>query len=135
MEFKTLNKDEVLELYEKKCAKLETKAHPAFTKYLEDTVEESDVVDVVIHGNNKLYFNNRVKDLDLIAISGTLEEYAVYIEEVDLRFNQITCDGAKSLASLLKYSERLLGLNLQGNSIKVEGAQELAEALKECKSL
>ena len=46
----------------------------------------------------------------------------VYIEEIDLRYNQITDIGAKALGDLISKSPRLLNLNLQGNLIKSEGA-------------
>lgn len=80
-------------------------------------------------------FSNRVTDQALIAICSTLENYAIYIEDIDLRFNELTDIGAKALGDLINKSPRLLGLNLQGNKIKSEGAQYLAESLKECTSL
>ena len=67
--------------------------------------------------------------------SAPLDQYATYIEDIDLRFNEITDEGAQALADLISKSQRLLGLNLQGNKIKSEGAQFLAEALKECTNL
>jgi hypothetical protein len=63
------------------------KPHKAFERYLEESAEENDVLDIVIQGNDKLNFSCRIKDVDLIAIAETLEDYAIYIEEVDLRFN------------------------------------------------
>lgn len=98
------------------------KPNRCFITYLEESAEENDVLDIVIQGNDKLNFSSRVKDLDLIAISETLEDYAIYIEEVDLRYNHIEDEGAKALANLIRRSERLLGLNVQGNSINIEGA-------------
>lgn len=80
-------------------------------------------------------FNNRVNDHALIALCSTLEKYAIYIEDIDLRYNEISDSGAKALGMLIQKSKRLLGLNLQGNRIKSEGAQALAESLKECTSL
>lgn len=65
----------------------------------------------------------------------TLSQFAIYIQEIDLRYNKITDYGAKLLAELIGKAPRLLSLNLQGNNIKSEGAQYLAEALKECVNL
>lgn len=61
-------------------------------------------------------------DKDLIALCSTLERYAIYIEDIDLRYNEITDLGAKSIGDLIVRSPRLLGLNMQGNKIKSEGA-------------
>lgn len=125
----------MLELYLQRCIASEIQPHRAFEKYLEETQEENDSLEIVIQGNDKLNFSNRVNDQALIAICATLENYAIYIEDIDLRYNEITDIGAKALGDLICKSPRLLGLNLQGNRIKSEGAQYLAESLKECTSL
>ena len=52
----------------------------------------------------------------------TLRNYAIYIQEIDLRYNKITDFGAKALAELISKAPRLVGLSLQGNNIKSEGA-------------
>lgn len=91
-------------------------------RYLEETYDENDLIEIVIQGNDKLNFNNRINDHQLIAICSTLEKYAIYIEDVDLRYNEITDIGAKALGDLISKSQRLQGLNLQGNRIKSEGA-------------
>lgn len=75
-------------------------------------MDENDAIEIVIQGNDKLNFTNRVNDNALIAICSTLEKYAIYIEDIDLRYNEITDLGAKSLADLICKSQRLLGLNL-----------------------
>jgi len=77
----------------------------------------------------------RLTDKQLMLICQTLERYAIYIEDVDLRYNELTDIGAKALGDLIAKSPRLLGLNLQGNQIKSDGAQYLAEALKNCTNL
>ena len=70
-----------------------------------------------------------------MALCAALDQFAIYIEDIDLRYNEITDEGAQALGDLISKSPRLLGLNLQGNKIKSEGAQYLAEALKECTNL
>lgn len=67
-------------------------------------------------------FNSRLTDQSLIALVAALEPYAEYIEDIDLRFNEISDTGAKALGDLVGRSSRLLGLNVQGNKIKSEGA-------------
>jgi Ran GTPase-activating protein (RanGAP) involved in mRNA processing and transport len=64
-----------------------------------------------------------------------LAPYTSYLEDIDLRFNEIGDLGARALGDLLSRANRLLGLNLQGNKIKSEGAQYLAESLRECTGL
>lgn len=98
-------------------------------------MEDNEALEIVIQGNDKNNFNNRVNDQAVTALCSALEQFAIYIEDIDLRYNEITDEGAQALAELIAKSPRLLGLNLQGNKIKSEGAQSLAEALKECLNL
>lgn len=89
----------------------------------------------MVHGNQKENFNNRITDKDLIVLAEVLEPYAIYIEDIDLRYNHINDGGAEALSRLVQRASRLLGLNLQGNSIGIEGSQSLAESLKKCELL
>ena len=111
-EFAELVKGEVLELYLHRCKASDVEPHRAFVRYLEETSEENDAIEIVIQGNDKLNFTSRVNDKALIAICSTLEKYAIYIEDIDLRYNEITDIGAKALGDLISKSPRLLGLNL-----------------------
>jgi Ran GTPase-activating protein (RanGAP) involved in mRNA processing and transport len=106
-----------------------------FVRYLEETADDNDTLELVIQGNDKLNFNSRLTDEGLIALCSALEAYAPYIEDIDLRYNEITDTGSRSLGDLLSRANRLLGLNVQGNKIKSEGAQYLAESLRECTGL
>lgn len=67
---------------------------------------------IEIRGNDKRNFNNRVTDQTVILLASALESFAFYIEDIDLRFNEITDDGAQALAELIAKSPRLMGLNL-----------------------
>jgi Ran GTPase-activating protein (RanGAP) involved in mRNA processing and transport len=91
-------------------------------QYLIDTEEDNEALEIVIQGNDKHNFNNRIEDQSLVALVASLEQFAIYIEDIDLRYNEITDEGANALAELIQKSPRLLGLNLQGNKIKSEGA-------------
>ena len=135
IEYAELVKTEVLGLYRDMCEEAGQEANEAFCAYLEETFDENDALDIVIQGNDKYNFMNRLTDKQLILICQTLERYAIYIEDVDLRYNELTDVGAKALGDLIAKSPRLLGLNLQGNQIKSDGAQYLAEALKNCTNL
>lgn len=112
LEFAELIKSDVLDLYLSRCKSSGIEPHRAFVRYLEETMDENDAIEIVIQGNDKLNFTNRVSDKALIAICSTLEQYAVYIEDIDLRYNELTDIGAKALAELICRSQRLLGLNL-----------------------
>jgi Ran GTPase-activating protein (RanGAP) involved in mRNA processing and transport len=68
-------------------------------------------------------------------LCAALDSYSIYIEDIDLRFNELTDVGAQALGDLIRKAPRLLGLNLQGNKIKADGAQYLTDALKECTGL
>ncbi len=101
---------------------MEVAPNRCFIRYLEETQDENESLELVIQGNDKLNFNNRLTDQGLFALVAALEPYAVYLEDIDLRFNEITDTGAKALGELVSHSQRLLGLNVQGNKIKSEGA-------------
>ena len=135
VEMAELVKGDVITLYKEKSEQAGLEPHDAFLQYLEETYDENESLDIVIHGNHKYLFTDRITDNHIIVICATLERYAVWIEEIDLRFNQITDVGAKAIGDLICRSPKLYSLNLMGNHIKSEGAQYLAEALKECTQL
>ena len=121
-EYAELSKQEIIFLYKEKCTEVGCEPHPNFMQYLEETAEDNETLEVVIQGNNKYNFNNRLNDQAVIALAAALDQFAIYIEDIDLRFNEITDEGAQALSELISKSPRLLGLNLQGNKIKSEGA-------------
>ncbi len=122
----------MLNSYYLKCEQLGIQPHRAFIRYLEDTYDENEALEIIIQGNDKLNFSNRVTDEALMALCAALEPFAIFIEDIDLRYNEITDTGARYLGDLLSRSHRLLGLNLKGNRLKSTGAQIIAEALHEC---
>ena len=93
-EYAELNKQEIAYLYKQKCEEIQVEPHDAFCQYLEDTMEDNEALEIVIQGNDKHNFNNRVNDSALIALCSTLYQFAIYIEDIDLRFNEITDEGA-----------------------------------------
>lgn len=95
----------------------------------------NDSLEIIIQGNDKFNFNDRIDDAQLTVLCSTLEPYAEHIDDIDLRYNEITDIGARKLGDLINKARNLMSLNLQGNKIKSEGAQYLAEALKECTGL
>ena len=93
-EYAELSKEEIQFIYKEKCQEIDVKMHPCFTTYLEETVEDNEALEVVIQGNDKHNFGNRLDDRGLIALCATLDQFAIYIEDIDLRFNEITDEGA-----------------------------------------
>ena len=134
-DFAELVKGDIINLYREKSEQAGLQPHDAFITYLEETYDENDSIDIVICGNHKYSFTDRITDDHLIVMCSTLERYAIHIEEIDLRYNEITDIGARALGDLISKSVRLLNLNLMGNLIKSEGAQYLAESLKDCPNL
>jgi hypothetical protein len=86
--------------------------HAAFIQYLERSQDDNMSLDLQINGNHKYMFTDRITDQHLIAICETLKLYAIYIEDVDLSYNEITDVGAEALANLIRKSPRLVGLSL-----------------------
>lgn len=86
-DYNELSKEDILELYKRKSDEHGIEPHVAFVTYLERTYNENEALDIVIHGNHKYMFMDRIKDNQLIVICETLKQYAIYIEDVDLRYN------------------------------------------------
>ena len=107
-----LKKQDVLNSYYEKCEALGMQPHRAFIRYLEETYDENDSLEIIIQGNDKLNFSNRLTDEQMMALCSSLEPYAIYIEDIDLRYNEISDVGARYLAELISQSHRLLGLNI-----------------------
>ena len=60
-------------------------------QYLIDTEEDNEALEIVIQGNDKHNFNNRIEDQSLVALVASLEQFAIYIEDIDLRYNNLFC--------------------------------------------
>jgi hypothetical protein len=56
-DIKPLNKELLLEKYISKCKSMDLEPHQAFVKYLEETEDDNESIDLVIHGNEKENFN------------------------------------------------------------------------------
>ena len=98
---KELKKQDVLNAYYEKCESLSLQPHRAFVRYLEETYDENDSLEIVIQGNEKLNFNNRLNDEHVMALCSSLEPFAMFIEDIDLRYNEISDTGARYLGELI----------------------------------
>ncbi|XP_069831337.1 leucine-rich repeat-containing protein 34 isoform X2 [Dendropsophus ebraccatus] len=81
-----------------------------------------------ICGNNRLVAVKRVTDEDFLAISRVLKQNN-FITSLDLRFNNLTNNGAVYIANCLKDGSSLFHLNLMGNDIETDGAEQIAKGL------
>lgn len=61
-DFAELIKLDVLDLYRQRCEASEIEPHRAFIRYLEETQDENDALEIVVQGNDKLNFTNRIND-------------------------------------------------------------------------
>ena len=120
--------EEIVKEYKELCKELSEKPYNPFIESIEENEEAN--LDLILRGNDKLNFKNRVKDTDLLVITTHLTTYGHFIEHIDLRYNQITDEGASYLAKLLKICPNIVTLNLEGNDIKSDGATQIADALK-----
>ncbi|XP_075717699.1 leucine-rich repeat-containing protein 34 isoform X1 [Rhinoderma darwinii] len=81
-----------------------------------------------ICGNNRQVAVKRVTDEDFLAISHVLKQNS-FITNLDLRFNNLTNNGAVYIAKFLQDGCSLFHLNLMGNDIETDGAEHIAKAL------
>ncbi|VDK21618.1 unnamed protein product [Taenia asiatica] len=100
-------------------------------------LEDFEWVYLKLCGNNALESGCRLQDRDITSLCASLLNVPI-INSLDLRFNQITDDGATALANYLKVmffymnlKDRCLKeLNLTGNNIMEQGAQEIGQSLQ-----
>ena len=71
-DFAELVKGDIINLYKEKSEQAGMQPHDAFIQYLEETYDENDSIDIVIHGNHKYMFTDRITDDHLIIICSTL---------------------------------------------------------------
>ena len=126
-------------IYKKYQLECEKEAHPqnkSLSKMLDLPINsKSQYIDVVFRGNDKYNFSSRLSDKDLSILCESFAESASVIRHLDLSFNLISDNSAKTFAKLLRGCENLESLNLQGNDIESKGAQSISEALQENKSI
>ena len=63
-----LVKTELLSQYRENCQQADLEAHEAFCAYLEETYDENESIELIIQGNDKYNFTNRVDDKQLIVL-------------------------------------------------------------------
>ncbi|XP_062606990.1 leucine-rich repeat-containing protein 34-like isoform X3 [Saccostrea cucullata] len=130
--------------YDAVCTELGVTPNPYVVKMLEKEKEETvlmkkngefkENMHLYLAGNNHLLTDKRLVDDDMIALYKTLQNN-LYVTSIDLRFNNITDEGAKHIAKLIEESATLKDINLMGNDIGPEGGEALAKSLQTNQSL
>jgi Ran GTPase-activating protein (RanGAP) involved in mRNA processing and transport len=121
--------------YKDGCGSKKTEMLPSIVRYLKEASKKKEELDVVIRGNDKYNFHDRVTDEQLELLVDTLKPRPLTVLSVDLRFNHISDKGAIALATFLKEAKNIGAVNLHGNSIGSQGAEQLAQALKGAEKL
>ncbi|KAL3862028.1 hypothetical protein ACJMK2_008030 [Sinanodonta woodiana] len=120
--------------YESVCAELEVPRNPYIVKMLQKEKDETifeakDRMHLYLAGNNHLLTDKRLDDTDCEVIYRWLQNN-VYVESIDLRYNNITDKGLAFIAKLLQENVELKSLNLMCNEIGEDGAKALAKSLE-----
>ncbi|XP_040284136.1 leucine-rich repeat-containing protein 34 [Bufo bufo] len=111
------------------CAELHLPVNHFIEEVLRQAVQPEQYISALkICGNNRLVAVKRVTDEDFLAISRVLKQNS-YITNLDLRFNNLTNNGAVNITRFLQDSCSIFHLNLMGNDIETDGAEEIAKAL------
>jgi len=75
-------------------------------------------------------WNNQVRDIGVQSLSNALSINRSTLKKLDLSQNDVTDEGARHLAQMLKTNKKLTHLTLSNNKIGDEGVQLLADALR-----
>uniref|UniRef100_A0A5K3FIQ1 Leucine-rich repeat-containing protein 34 n=1 Tax=Mesocestoides corti TaxID=53468 RepID=A0A5K3FIQ1_MESCO len=93
------------------------------------SLEEIKWIYLKVCGNNFRETCYRLRDREIPSLCASLLNVPV-INSLDLRYNELTNEGAITLGNFLKNDRCLKELNLMGNNITADGAKELGIALK-----
>ncbi|KAI8500511.1 Leucine-rich repeat-containing protein 34 [Branchiostoma belcheri] len=123
----------LLDRYKEVCKTEGIPVHKYILKVLgkaqDDYISEpSDEMTLDLAGNNKLLTDVRLEDRDMVPLCQTLAN-STFVSRLDLRYNNITDEGAKHLGKLIETSVSLRFLNVMCNDIGPEGAEHIARGL------
>ncbi|GBG31895.1 NACHT, LRR and PYD domains-containing protein 1 [Hondaea fermentalgiana] len=88
---------------------------------------------LALHGNSLKLFSNRIQNTDLQALAAAVKETGILVEELDLRFNQLTGQCAQALVDLVMFGQ-LQKLVLASNELCAQAIGPLAEVILSGKS-
>ena len=124
----------IIEMYEELCKRNDINPRKSVKRAFEE-IETNDQISLIIQGNFKLNFHDRIEDSDTEPLFKSLSPVVMNIEIIDLQYNHIGNIGAQCLASLLNDCRKLKSLNIQGNLVLEKGAKLISESLKGNESL
>ncbi|KAG5268525.1 hypothetical protein AALO_G00213550 [Alosa alosa] len=122
------------DLYYKICAEVQVPINVYVMQVLEDAGKNTGDAVIKLTGNDRLKEVKRLNDNDLLAVSKILNDNES-VKGLDLRYNDITDQGARHLAGLLQDNVAIQSLNLMCNNIEAEGAEHIAKSLHLNKTL
>ncbi|XP_063062712.1 leucine-rich repeat-containing protein 34 [Engraulis encrasicolus] len=111
------------DLYTNACSKWDI----AINTYILQVLQDTRGTQIKLTGNNRLKEVQRLNDSDMLAVSQTL--LCTSITDLDLRYNNITDQGAKHVAELLQENSSIESLDFMCNDIEAEGAELIAQSL------
>ncbi|XP_018534713.1 leucine-rich repeat-containing protein 34 [Lates calcarifer] len=118
----------ISELYEAVCAEHQIKRNPHIIEVLEKTTETKNLT-LKLSGNNRLRLIQRLNNEDVLVLSKCLQNKCV--TGLDVKYNNITDEGAGHLADLLQEENSALrSLDLMFNDILTDGAEILSKSLQ-----
>ena len=104
-------KEKIASDYKNQCDKLSIPANKALWRNFDSPIrgptngggdeEDSESINIVFKGNDKLNFSDRMRDKDLIILCQVMENYKELIRHVDLSYNEITNTGCSALGKFL----------------------------------
>lgn len=87
---------------------------------------------LVLRGNSKPLFANRLGDEDVAAVcDAVLDTAGVAVTELDLSYNCMTCDGAAAVAEVVEKMGSLRSLSVASNEVAGKGGTALATAAEQ----
>ncbi|OCT80791.1 hypothetical protein XELAEV_18027603mg [Xenopus laevis] len=123
------------QLYTEMCSEQKQPVNPFIAEILSQTEEQELYASTLkLCGNNRLVQVQKVSDEDFLALTRVLSKNC-FITNLDLRYNNLTDNGAAHIATFLQNNSSLLCLNIMGNDIGTDGAEHITKALHRNSSL
>ncbi|XP_071944428.1 leucine-rich repeat-containing protein 34-like isoform X2 [Antedon mediterranea] len=120
--------------YVETCKELDLKPNKFIMKVLdmerqEQIIDPQDNMAIKLPGNNHLLTDTRLQDEDALILYKSLVN-STYVTSLDLRYNNISDEGAKHIGNLIKDTCGLKHLNIMCNDIGPDGAAYLCAGIQ-----
>ncbi|XP_028813469.1 leucine-rich repeat-containing protein 34 [Denticeps clupeoides] len=121
------------DLYSQACSETRAPVNSSAWRVLRQLDASATDVRIRLAGHDRAGPAQRLSDSDTSVLLGALRHSSV--AGLDLRYNNITDNGAKHLADFLQENRTIQSLDLMGNDIEGQGAELIAESLHRNTSL